>query len=171
MSERMRIAMFKLGDIPVDLLMETYPDNPEAYSLFLRYPEDDEHNNTGELKEEFFQFMDGIFQIDEDEEEWDGAFATIGVLRAVPIPAKDIVHTLPDGRAPQTPAEVEAHRMVAKSEAEEPIEMRLCTTEFLVLKPGVLYRFTVDETCDRCKELRRIGTNTSPEELTKIGTE
>ena len=33
------------------------------------------------------------------------------------------------------------------------IELWLCETEQLVLKPRVLYHFTVDETCKRCKEL------------------
>jgi hypothetical protein len=37
------------------------------------------------------------------------------------------------------------------------IELRLCETEQLVLKPRVLYHFTVDPACARCKELDKLG--------------
>jgi hypothetical protein len=35
------------------------------------------------------------------------------------------------------------------------IEMRLCETERLILKPDQLYRFTVDPNCTRCNELHK----------------
>jgi hypothetical protein len=48
-------------------------------------------------------------------------------------------------------------RVVRLKTAQTPvIKLRLCETEQLVLKPRVLYHFTVDETCKRCKELDAI---------------
>lgn len=56
------------------------------------------------------------------------------------------------------------------SAADEVVEMRLCEPQHLVLKPDVLYRFTVDETCGECRRLRDLGvtrlalTQVSPSE-------
>ena len=41
----------------------------------------------------------------------------------------------------------------------EVVEMRLCEQEHVILKPGVLYFFTVDKDCENCVNLERIGTN------------
>lgn len=43
------------------------------------------------------------------------------------------------------------------SEAETVIELCLCESERLILKANTFYRFTVDETCDRCKELDKLN--------------
>jgi hypothetical protein len=42
------------------------------------------------------------------------------------------------------------------------IELRLCETEFLILKPNVFYMFTVDPNCSRCIELEEIGKQILP---------
>ena len=34
--------------------------------------------------------------------------------------------------------------------SKKPLELRLCETKFLVLKPNQLYIFTVDVTCKNC---------------------
>lgn len=36
-------------------------------------------------------------------------------------------------------------------EPEKPTEMRVCEIAHLILHPGQLYRFTVDETCEQCR--------------------
>jgi len=41
----------------------------------------------------------------------------------------------------------------------EIIELRLCETERLILRPNVLYRFTVASDCPRCTELGAIYMN------------
>lgn len=67
-------------------------------------------------------------------------------------------------RANETPA------ATSISAADEVVEMRLCEPQHLVLKPDVLYRFTVDETCGECRRLRDLGvtrpvlTQASPSE-------
>jgi len=32
-------------------------------------------------------------------------------------------------------------------------ELMLCESERLILRPNLLYRFTVDEECERCKQI------------------
>lgn len=46
-----------------------------------------------------------------------------------------------------------AQRDEARAAHQEPTVMRLCEIGFVTPRPGQLYRFTVDPTCDRCKEL------------------
>ncbi len=36
---------------------------------------------------------------------------------------------------------------------EEIVDMNLCEQKHLLLKPGRLYRFSVDENCEQCKVL------------------
>ena len=40
---------------------------------------------------------------------------------------------------------------------DEPLEMMLCDTERLVLKPGVVYRFMVAPGCDDCERIQADG--------------
>ena len=46
-----------------------------------------------------------------------------------------------------------AQRDEARAAQPAPTVMRLCEIGFVTPRPGQLYRFTVDPTCDRCKEL------------------
>ena len=39
--------------------------------------------------------------------------------------------------------------------AEEPLEMCLCESHRLILRPGKLYRFRVDPDCEKCVEMGR----------------
>lgn len=40
---------------------------------------------------------------------------------------------------------------------DDVLEMFLCETERVILKPNQLYRFNVDPNCDRCKYLAKEG--------------
>lgn len=41
---------------------------------------------------------------------------------------------------------------------DEPFEMRLCETRHVMLKPNMLYRFTVDESCPECRKMALAAT-------------
>jgi hypothetical protein len=40
---------------------------------------------------------------------------------------------------------------------DTPLELFLCETQFLILKPNITYRFNVDKNCQKCKFLERYG--------------
>ena len=49
------------------------------------------------------------------------------------------------------------------------LELKLCETEQLFLKPDVLYRFSVDPDCERCREIARIGDPSSTPDGLPVG--
>lgn len=44
-------------------------------------------------------------------------------------------------------------RLLEIANRVSPVEMRLCEQGFVVLRPDVAYIFTVDPTCEKCKQL------------------